>query len=224
MDMQRIVSIVRTKVKLHSLSSRNVFVALFFFVNITEIVCARNIPCRAVRRESLQSKKNYVRKPSVARFPPRGIVEQAKRQPQAANRPAAPVPAYSNPNNTLATAQIQPNKISQQIYAIRAERQRLEACKHALLNEFAKKQAAFLSKITEQDESKDHHALLLAVSSKSLDDFVHGAIMLNYIKYYLANKNTEFSNFIKNIQRVNYCIQYYTKMEAELISKGSFQK
>jgi hypothetical protein len=111
-----------------------------------------------------------------------------------------------------------PDKTSQQLCAVRAERQRLEACKKALLSEFVKKHAAFLAKITEQDECKDNQALMLAVSSKSLDDFVHGAIILNHIKYYLASKNAEFINFLKSIQKINYCIQYYAQMEATLVN------
>jgi hypothetical protein len=152
-------------------------------------------------------------------------VGYAKKQPAVAPGAARP----PNPNqrqSSMQTAPIAPtapilqapDKISQQICIVRAERQRLEACKKALLSEFVKKHAAFLSKITEQEESKDNQALMLAVSSKSLDDFVHGAILLNHIKYYLASKNTEFVNFIKSIQKVNYCIQYYSQMEVALVN------
>jgi hypothetical protein len=145
--------------------------------------------------------------------------------PNTAVKPAGqsnvPSQAPAQPQNNATPP---PDKISQQLYAVRAERQRLEAYKKALLGEFVKKHAAFLAKITEQEGAKDNQALMLAVSSKSLDDFVHGTILLNHVKYYLASKNAEFINFIKSIQKVNYCIQYYAQMEATLVNDTQSHK
>jgi hypothetical protein len=115
------------------------------------------------------------------------------------------------------------DRIFKQFSAVRAERQRLENGKIVLLNEFAKRETAFVANLAKYDNSCKQ-SILLAMSSKSLSDFVHESIAMNYLQLYIACKNQPFMNFIKNINQINNQINYYARLEKNLITKWNEEK
>ena len=116
------------------------------------------------------------------------------------------------------------NKIASQYSVVKSQRQKLENSKKILIEELAKKESAFIASIPEYDQLKHQQSLLLAISSDSLDDFVHKSIVMNYLKPYIINKNQIFMNFIKNIQNLNFQIKNYMQIENELIQKWHIEK
>ncbi|MDR3285582.1 MAG: hypothetical protein LBS83_02775 [Holosporales bacterium] len=116
------------------------------------------------------------------------------------------------------------NGIFRQFETVRLERQKLEHNKKIWINEFVKKEAAFLINLSKNNDSSHQQALLLALSSKSLNDFVHSTIVLNYLQQYFAYNNQVFLNFIKNIRETNNKIQYCTHLESKLIEDWNKEK
>lgn len=116
------------------------------------------------------------------------------------------------------------NKIYGQIVYVRSERTKMEANRNVLMEELAKNQMAFISRISTPPETKHNQAILLALSSKSIKDFVQGSMMINYVDQYLVQKNQQCSNLIRNIKHLNLCIASSIKQEQYLCSCWTKEK
>lgn len=116
------------------------------------------------------------------------------------------------------------NQLGEQIVQLQKERKQLLEKKHALLDAFTKTQAAFIFKLPPSEEVQHQQSLLLALSSKSMSEFVHQSVMLPYLVKYLVQKNQQCANLLQNIQRINFYIESNQQKEQELIKKWYAQK
>jgi hypothetical protein len=107
--------------------------------------------------------------------------------------------------------------IDAQLSALKVKRLDLEFRKHALLTEFAQKQTAFAA-ILPSVENKPQQSIFLAMSSKSMDDFVYSSVMLKYLRDYFMRRNREYSNLRNSIHSTDLelknCAQYETELNA----------
>lgn len=115
-------------------------------------------------------------------------------------------------------------KLETQIINVRTERQRWELQKKGLLSEFAHKQTAFAAVLPLPHEARHQQSILLALSSKSMDDFVHGTVMLNYLNAYRMRRNQAYINLVQNIHRANFSIQSCWKTEQNLLEQWRLEK
>lgn len=116
------------------------------------------------------------------------------------------------------------NQTGDQIIQLQKERKQLLEKKRVLLDAFTKTQAAFIFKLPPSEEVQHQQSLLLALSSKSMSEFVHQSVMLPYLVKYLVQKNQQCANLLQNIQRINFYIESNQQKEQELIKKWYAQK
>jgi hypothetical protein len=109
------------------------------------------------------------------------------------------------------------NTIAVQINIIHAEMQKLESKKKVLLGEFLRSETGFVFWLSKLNEVSHRRAVLLVLSSRSIDDFIHNSIILNYVQPYIAHNNQRFINFIKNIRDTNHRLQYCAQIEHKLV-------
>jgi hypothetical protein len=110
-------------------------------------------------------------------------------------------------------------KIEAQIKRVISERQRLEVQRQALIAEFTRQQAAFVSMLPSVNEKKPQQSILLALLSKSVDDFVHGELMLNFLSSSMIERNRRYVNLVQNINRTNFYIESYFQTEQNLMAQ-----
>ncbi|MDR1208010.1 MAG: hypothetical protein LBJ89_01515 [Holosporales bacterium] len=125
---------------------------------------------------------------------------------------AKDVPVVANSENGRVS------EFDTQLKALKAKRLDLEFQKHALMTEFAQKQTAFAAILPSLTENKPQQSILLAMSSRSMDDFVHSSVMLNYLGAYFVRKNREYSNLRRSIREADVAIKNCDKYEVELIA------
>jgi hypothetical protein len=118
---------------------------------------------------------------------------------------------------------LQLKKIEEQIMKIRSDRLLLEAQKRALLVEFVKQQSAFISMLPSANEKKPQQSILLALSSKSMEDFVHGEVMLNFLNTYMIKRNQTYVNLIQNINSTTFYIESKFKTEQDLTKQWQIE-
>jgi hypothetical protein len=130
---------------------------------------------------------------------------------------------------TQNTKQIEQNvlrlkKLEEQIAKIQHNRLLLERQKQALSIEFAKQQSAFISMLPSVNEKKPQQSILLALSSKSMDDFVHGEVMLNFLNNYVIKRNQTYVNLAQSISKTNFYMESCLKTEQDLIKQWQVER
>ncbi|GHS94194.1 hypothetical protein AGMMS49949_07910 [Alphaproteobacteria bacterium] len=110
-------------------------------------------------------------------------------------------------------------QLETRIVALRAERQRLERQHRMFLMELMQKQAAFASLFPVANETQPQQSLLLALSSPSVDDFVHHSVMLKAWNAYKMQQNYAYVNLVQNLKRTRFCLQSCWKMEQESLAQ-----
>jgi hypothetical protein len=172
----------------------------------------------------------YSMQPIVEYPRKRGVVhKQSKKRPAVHKKKATPPPRnnqqVSPPLPPPPPINIQPepeprSKTEIQLEHVKNELIGLENKKRALLEEFAQKQAAFAAMLPSANENKPQQSILLAISSKSLDDFVHGAVMLNYVNACIMQRNQAYINLVKSIHNADVNIQNCKKTEIALVGSS----
>lgn len=115
-------------------------------------------------------------------------------------------------------------RLEAQILQVRMDRRRWEEHKRGLLAEFANHQSAFAATLPNPEHSQPSSSLLLALFSKSMDDFVHNRVMMNYLNAYRMQKNQAYVNLVHNIQQADYALQNYAKLEQQLLQQWQLEK
>jgi hypothetical protein len=144
---------------------------------------------------------------------------RVKKTIRQASKDTAPVAVKDPPVVASVAASSRIGEIDAQLKTLKARRLDLEFQKHALMTEFAQKQTAFAAILPSLTENKPQQSILLAMSSRSMDDFVHSSVMLNYLGAYFVRKNREYSNLRRSIRETDIAIKNCDQYEVELIAR-----
>jgi hypothetical protein len=112
------------------------------------------------------------------------------------------------------------SNVASRLLNVRRERMTLERQKQDWLIELARHRAIFSQTIPSAD-NKQQQSILLALSSKSVDDFVHGSVMLNYLSEHTRQENKEYLSLIQKISCVDAMIQNCARVEAAIGGVGT---
>ncbi len=115
-------------------------------------------------------------------------------------------------------------RLETQIYQVRTSRRRWEDHKQGLLAEFANRQSAFAVSLPGSDLVQHGHSILLALSSKSMDDFVHGKVIMKYLTDSQKRRHQTYVNLVHNLQHANFVIQSFIKMEQQFLQQWNAER